>query len=171
MKTQKCLEEKCNRNTRTYPYCWQHAELILKVKICKSKWLENNLGLFAFSRNVEEFPRDPEMEKPIFKKNQKIVRYEGEKLTKTELSERYDKTVDGEVTEGLGEYVLEYEHNKFIDASRIRCYTAYINDPNGLVKIPEKANVKFSRKCWIKALRDIYNGEELLISYGNNYWK
>ena len=162
----RCSHGKCKRKTRVVPYCWQHAELLLKVKIRKCSWLpDGNKSLFAFSKAKLTTG-------PLFRKGQKVLRYEGELLTEDEISERYDYYVNGELIEGPAEYTLEYADGKFVDAIIIRGYSAFINDPKGYIKHPDglSPNVVFRKNRWIFALRDIYNGEEILIDYGENYF-
>lgn len=162
----KCSHSKCRRKTNIVPYCWQHAEINLHVKIKKCTWLpEGNKGLFAFDRKCSSTP--------IFQKGQRILRYEGELLTEDEMSERYDYyDENGELVEGNAEYALEYESGKYVDAEIVKSYGAYINDPNGYTKHPDSLtpNSRFGKNRWIIAVRDIYDGDEILIDYGDNYF-
>lgn len=162
----KCSHNKCRRKTNIVPYCWQHAEMVLHVKIKECQWLpKGNKGLFAIDRK--------RVDAPVFRKGQKILQYTGEFLTEDEMSERYDYyDEDGELVEGRAEYALEYEDGKYVDAEIIKGYGAFINDPNGYTRHPENLdpNSKFGKGLWIVAIKDIYDGDEILIDYGDNYF-
>ena len=44
----------------------------------------------------------------------------------------------------------------------------FINDPRNTGKL---ANVEYYRCGAIKSIRDIYEGEEFLVEYGEDYWQ
>ena len=71
----------------------------------------------------------------------------------------------------LSKYFIEIDHNFGIDAGQFpRCYMAMINDSH---------NSEFTNNCEIRindnnveiwSIINILIGEELFISYGNEYW-
>lgn len=159
----------CKRNTQIFPYCWQHAEQILNVRVQKSHWLpDGHHGLYA-SR-----PGARGCKIKVFSKNDVIVEYLGEHINHDELSKRYDSVeiVNGRknIVEGFAEYTLQYAKDAFVDAQRLRGYAAYINDPSGHIPLDKKPNAKFDGLN-VVATKNIYNGDEILVSYGKQYWQ
>jgi SET domain-containing protein len=165
-----CLHPSCKRVTRVYPYCWQHAESELHVRIRPSTWLpKGNYGLHAAVAMSNSTKRPV-----VFRKNEIILQYDGEYLTAQEISRRYDKLVIKNhkpyLEEGFAPYALEYDEGRYVDAAHKRGYAAYINDPDGPVLSKQPANAIFDGLN-IVAIRDIYNNDEILVNYGKDYWK
>ncbi len=73
-------------------------------------------------------------------------------------------------------YVYYVNRNHVIDARRrLKSLGRYANDANGLSKIIGMANntryVVEGKKVFIEAKKDIAAGEEILVSYGKEYWQ
>ena len=99
--------------------------------------------------------------KPI-EKGQLIVEYRGKKTTWAEVDHK----------EGTNAYIYFVNRNCVIDASGFTNSLArYANDAKGLKIIKGISNncvfVKEGEQVFLKALRNIAAGEELLVSYGN----
>lgn len=144
----------CSRtNCRYVPFCWQHTQMLYKVKVAPTA-LEgfNFLGLFACAPEVAE-------NAVLFKKDQKIIPYVGDRVTKRELDERYA----GDYT---APYALQAPGVGYLDAACVRTAAAYANHrarPNA--KLMSHAG-EFGV---IVATRDIRNDEEIYVSYGDDY--
>lgn len=83
-----------------------------------------------------------------------------------------------------GPYVLQTRRGQGIDAARRNCGVArWVNDPRGAEDEngrPREANCEFvlytppggkQRIASVRTLRPILSGEELLVRYGDDYWK
>jgi SET domain-containing protein len=88
-----------------------------------------------------------------------IGKYTGEEVTDTELVRRYGPG-------GLAEYTLA-AGGVNIDAVNATSCMRLINDFRGLAPGP---NVRFAPDFHVITLRDIDEGEELVVSYGDNYF-
>lgn len=95
----------------------------------------------------------------------------------------------GDITSvSIGHYTFYIKENTYIDAYNYpRCYMAMINDGSFVPKRNKKQNNKkninivkeyennceFSVKCnrvFVKSIKEIKAGDELFISYGEDYW-
>ena len=154
LETKQCLaiSEKtglrCKRQTRAMlPYCWQHTRSKYGVKPGPSKIPNAGKGLYAMKK---------------FKANDRVVPYDGEIVTKETLQQRY-----GDYT---APYALELSKstNRNVDAACSRGIGSYTNH-----KIRPQSNSKFTvykgRAGFIKATKQIKPGDEIYVSYGNNY--
>jgi hypothetical protein len=99
-------------------------------------------------------------------KGTRIVEYKG-KLRKWSEVKHLD---------GHNGYLMYITRNAVIDAQpAIKTFGRYANDANGFVKVKELKNnaeyVSEGSKCYIEALRTIKKGEEILVSYGKDFWK
>ncbi len=118
--------------------------------IKRSKIYEAGKGLFT---------------KILIAKGTYIAEYKGKITTWKEVQK-------SEVFNG---YVYYVNRNYVIDAMPyIKTFARYANDANGLVKIKGLNNnceyVKENGKVFIKAIKNIKAGEEILIPYGKDYW-
>jgi uncharacterized protein len=104
-----------------------------------------------------------------FKRNEVIVKYEGEVISWKECERR------NQAQDGFGDYYLYISKNKCIDAQ----YTTwapgrYANDASGLRRIVGlRNNARYEiikGEAVIKASRNIKSGEEIFVSYGRGYW-
>jgi SET domain-containing protein len=107
--------------------------------------------------------------KQFIAKATRIIEYKGEITTwkKVLQTERETKT--------LNRYLYYINRNYVIDALRHpKALARYTNDAKGLGKIAGSVNnckyVEGEGKVFMEALKDITAGEELLISYGKEYW-
>ena len=145
-KGERCIEITCMHP----PFCLWHMNKVLGLSIRPSLIPGAGRGLFAV--------RD-------FKKNVKLTPYVGEMLTKRELESRYG-------SESVAPYALLITNNKYIDSACVRGVGAYAN---AALKEGE-ANARLSvnkpkAKAWLVSTRKIVCGEEIIIDYGESYWK
>ncbi|HEV8514390.1 MAG TPA: SET domain-containing protein [Cyclobacteriaceae bacterium] len=78
--------------------------------------------------------------------------------------------------DGYNGYLMYITRNAVIDAQpTINTFGRYANDANGFGRTPGLKNnceyVSQGRRCYIESLRPIRKGEEILVSYGNDFWK
>jgi len=104
-------------------------------------------------------------------KGEWIARYSGEPLNRKECDKR-----------SKSQYRVQVHKNLFLDAADVKHFEGrYINDPRGS---KHKANARFAGNyatnicsvtgyTWIRiyATRKIRAGEEILIDYGDDFWK
>jgi len=103
--------------------------------------------------------------KPI-EKGTLIVEYKGKKTSWAEVDHK----------DGSNAYIYYVNKNCVIDASGYtNCLARYANDAKGLKLIKGLNNncifIKEGEQVFLKALRNIAPGEELLVSYGKEYWE
>lgn len=101
------------------------------------------------------------------KKGTLIVEYKGEILTWKEVEAMAEDRVG---------YVFFVYNTHVIDAWNYKHAKArYANDARGLVRVPGVTNNSeyhvYRRRCYIKALKDIPAGAEILVGYGSEYWQ
>ena len=154
----------CTRNTLvTHPYCWQHEIKEENLRVKPSAISGAGKGLFAQDKIR---PKPEDNSKIVFHKGDKIAAYGGEILNKAELDRRYPGDT-------MAQYVLQVNKNKYIDARNTKAGVArYANDPRGSGKT---ANAKLKAapaadKGKLEASRNIHENEEILTSYGPEYW-
>lgn len=170
LETSKCKGKtasgaKCTRNTTvTHPYCWQHEIKEEHLRVKPSTIPHAGKGLFA--QDVIK-PKPKDANKVVFKKGEKIADYGGEVLTKQQLDKRYPG-------DSLAVYGLQINKNRYIDARSTKAGVArYANDPRGSGK-SANAKLKISRatnKGKLEATRPIKENQEVLASYGREYWR
>ncbi len=145
--------QQCRRHQfLNLPYCFMHMKSVLHLKV-KTSTIENaGKGLFA-----DNGSNDNEI---VFRKDDIICKYCGDDINENELVDRY-----GDYT---GAYAIQVKNNLYEDAALYRGVGSMVNHTNNKTKI----NCRFStnyREITIKATKNIRNGSELLISYGNEY--
>lgn len=147
-----CLAEdengkKCGAETYVFLMCPKHAAEHYDVAVRPSLIPNAGLGLFAL--------RD-------FKKNEILTPpYTGEILSNRTLNSRYG--------DGSAPYTLELKRDMYTDASAHRCWAAFINHTKH-----KKANTKFAvfrEVANVRATKDIPAGTELLVDYGDDYFR
>jgi SET domain-containing protein len=133
--------------TLTHPYCEEHTETELLLRVAQSTVPFAGLGLFTLKK---------------IKKGEVALLYEGEKLTVEEYNERYDES-------GHGEYGMTLGKKHVIDARKTSSGLGrYVCDFTGSGK---KANVEYLDNegvIEITAKKKIKVGEELLVDYGDD---
>jgi len=146
------------------PLCATHLMYNMRLKIMPSQvpavQAFNGKGLFAYDPNLPAGA-------VVFKKGDVICRYEGEILTDQQIDQRYGD-------EYTAPYALEEKKNRNIDCSCKRGIGSLCNHST------TQDNVEFRRGYTgrgvqrrnyinVKAKRIIYNRQELLVNYGNEY--
>ena len=139
------------------PLCFQHLESLKHLKIKPSLIPHGGKGLFAFNKSVLG-------NAIIFKKGENIIEYQGEILSKLQLETRYgNKTAP---------YGAQLKEGVYIDAAGNRGVGSLANAPN----LVRQANAKLisvynttPQQIKVKAIRNILNGQEILIDYGKEY--
>jgi len=164
METRQCVGRnkngsECKRKvTIGTPYCFQHLTSVKHLKIKKSNIPKAGDGLFALDKNKPD-------NAIIFKKGDKIIEYMGEKVTMGTLDERYGE-------ENTAPYAIEISKKKdqYEDAALIRGVASLSNQGNRKSQNNSKfgLNVK-EGKAFLKAWKNIRNGEEVLTDYGRSY--
>ena len=94
-----------------------------------------------------------------------IVQYKGRITTWKEVQQ----------SDIFNAYVYYVNRNYVIDAMPyLKSFARYANDANGLVKVKGLTNnceyVKDDGKVFVKAIRNINAGDEILVPYGKDYW-
>jgi SET domain-containing protein len=94
-----------------------------------------------------------------------IVEYKGKITTWKEI----------ESNRNFNGYVYYINRNHVIDAKPCKkCIGRYANDAKGLTKLKSKRNnccyTIINDRVFIKAIKNIKAGEELLVGYGKEYW-
>ena len=136
--------------------CFQHMP---DLKIKPSMINDAGKGLFAYNNKR---PNDA----ILFKPNDKIVDYLGDRIDNDELNARYGNDT--------APYALKINNNLYIDPATRRGIGSLANKPDANNPNPslKQANAKFSihnRNASLKATKNIRNNQEILTSYGNNY--
>jgi uncharacterized protein len=103
--------------------------------------------------------------KKFIAKGTRIVEYKGRITT-------WKNVLEGK---NFNAYVYYVNRNYVIDAMRRKTALArYANDANGLSKNDGiRNNTKYimeNKRVFLHAKRDIQAGDEILVSYGNEYW-
>jgi len=104
--------------------------------------------------------------KVFIPKGTRIIEYTGRVSTWEEADHQ----------EGLNAYIYFMSEEHVIDASkRKRSLGRYANDARGMKKIKGLLNnseyVEVGKRVYIDAKKDIPAGEEILVSYGKEYWE
>lgn len=135
----------CDKKTFIFGYCEEHSN----VSIQKSQIADQ--GLFA---------------KKKFVKGDFICMY-GTKNHNTYSDEQLYEIYGG------GLYIYTYVDSDGInyDCALIRYPGAYCNDSYMTIFINNAQLVADKSKVWIEAIKDIEIGDEILISYGSDYWQ
>ena len=150
MPSQRCTAETatgriCKARTRGGQYCWTHLKKEEGLRIKQSKVAEAGKGLFAEKE---------------FKKGETIALYTGDWVA----------AEDG----AGGAYALQVSKTKIIDAARTNAGPGrWANDPRGTGR-RANAELRYSAKNKVgsvAAKQKIKKGDEVLVSYGRQYWK
>lgn len=141
-----------------YNLCDFHLREKFGIEVAPSQIPNAGLGLFA---RAPRTTRSRRKKAAVIPKDGIVCHYEGEVLTKKKLNERYP-----------GDYIAPYvfvktqgRRNVYVDGVCKRFAPAYIN-----AALNRQSNVIFLSDGSVVAKRNIYEGEELLIHYGTDYW-
>jgi uncharacterized protein len=98
-------------------------------------------------------------------KGTRMVEYKGRKQRWREVKDQ----------DGINGYLMYINRNVVINAlPAIHTLGRYANDARGLVRMTGLRNnseyVSEGSRCFIEATRNIKAGEEILVSYGREYW-
>jgi len=123
------------------------------LEVKKSKLPNSGKGLFT---------------KRDIKKGERIVEYLGEIITEKELDRRAEKDIYG--------YAFYISKNKCIDAYYTpEALARYANDAKGISRVEGVRNncsyKVWNNRGWISAEKNIKAGDEILVSYGAEYWR
>lgn len=134
------------------PFCFQHTQSILHLKVKTSTIPNAGLGLFAYdnTKGVNDV---------VFLRNTDICPYYGNIIDKVELDRRY-----GNYT---APYAIEISKNRIEDGAAKRGIGSLINH-----KPTAQTNCRFinnRRFITISSTKNIKNGQELFINYGRAY--
>ena len=160
---------RCERKTcTTLPFCPMHLKKHAHLRVGRTSLKDNNrprrrlpfAGLFAC---------DPTQKKGeiVFKEDSWIVAYIGDKMTKNGLDARYpqDDTAPYAVTR-------QYYPNQIWDGACSRGVANFANDAHGVNGRHNNAYLVYGTSMMgLRATEDIRNGDEILTSYGNEYWQ
>jgi SET domain-containing protein len=143
------------------PYCRYHMQKAAKLEIKNS---EHGKGVFAKAdpprgRRGTRRTRNNNNRELVFANDEDIIEYGGEEISKEELIERYGKNT--------GPYAI-INNKMYQDGACHRSIGTVINH-NGT-----RPNVEFSQEnrrspITIRAIRNIYNGDQLYADYGSDY--
>lgn len=144
---------RCKRRTVIgSPYCSSHLTAHHYLKIKPSTIPGAGKGLFAWS------PVDSNRNAVLFSRGNLICRYQGEKISRAELVDRYgDKSPP---------YVVGISANSYEDGARVRGIGSLANTLPG----QNNATISIYRgHASLKATKAIRHGDEILLSYGRQY--
>ena len=162
MPSQRCTANtnagrQCGQRTAMGHVCWAHLRRDYSLRVQKSTIPGAGRGLFAYGRDG--------------------------------LPQGFNIPYTGDLIElapqrAGGPYVLQLRNDAGIDAARTNCSVArWVNDPRGGVDAsgrPLRENCKFvihtqrdssQRVGAVRTLRPVERGEELLVKYGQDYWR
>ena len=165
-------KERCNRTVCIgLPYCWQHMRKKLNLRYTDSVIIPGIKGLFAWDSTT-----NGEGSRVIFNAGQTVVQYKGQRLSHKRMNKRYDyKSEDKKQFDPTAPYAIGFIlNNKQVsnDAASKRTVGALANDMYGT---SYEANVEFvtddDGKTELVAIYDIKTGDEITVSYGEDYWE
>ena len=149
-----------NRSNRTTvigePYCWQHMRSEKHLTIKPSHIPNAGKGLFAYDRTQ---PNDA----VIFRTGDDITPYLGQEINTATLKDRY-----GEFTAPYGmELNGRQRGRRYLDSATQRGIGSLINHTTRRAANCEYVGHGYT--CRIRAIKQIRNGQELLVNYGRAY--
>ena len=137
---------RCKHRTTRSTMCWQHLQALKQLRIKTSPIKNAKLGLFT-TDDID--------------KGSIIAKYTGDVVI--------DKDPDFH-----SPYALQIAPTKYIDASRSNTAEGrYANDALNNQAYDNNAELLYNKRGrygYLKATRDIWKGEEILTSYGDDYW-
>lgn len=142
----------CKRMTCKYgPMCWQHTKKVEGVEVKESGIRGAGLGLFATR---------------VFEAGQYISKYGGEVVNMAELNRRYGKNA-------TAPYAMDIPgRGRFVDAIYSNSGNArYANDCfNSTFRCNAELVRRADARERLRATTRINIGDEILVSYGDEYW-
>ena len=151
--------KKCGNKLGVYiNYCWKHTDMLQNIQIKKSQIPKSGYGLYAGSKG--------------FKQADKMLMYSTNKnhILEKDLNEKCSKARD--FSKCYGDYILC--HGKHCWDGRDPKKATVARFSNDCYGSKLKCNAKFEvlkGNPWLVATKDIKPGEEILTSYGIDYWK
>lgn len=145
----------CKKHTvLSSPYCWVHLLYQHHLRLLPSTVEGAGKGVFVIDK------KQP-VGTVVFKKGATICPYMGELINAQQLQDRYG--------DGNAPFVLEVSKDAFIDAACERSVGSMINH-----KPRRQANCEFvanrrDKTARLRATKNITNGQELFVSYGDDY--
>ena len=136
--------------------CHQHIVLKHNLRIAPSKIIGAGKGLFAATGATGATGRTI-----VFKNKQRIIEYKGERVNSDQLDDRY-----GDFT---APYALSIDGRSEIikDSACKRGIASFVNHSD-----PAHANARiyaYKSKLYIRSIKPIYDGDEIVVYYGNVY--
>lgn len=163
----------CKRNTCLNSlFCFQHLAIVCHLRIKKSIFLErlglNEMGLYIHEPKVT--PQHSQFKKGFLLKSGLPGKrlYGGERVNEQSLSRRYDYIDStGKKVEATAPYGIMLNNNKLVDSACVRGPLSYANDS----RKSRGNNGEITRNGNLRIIRNIKHGDEILVSYGEEYWK
>lgn len=157
MESHQCEHTRDGRQCRRkvvigYTYCFSHLLERKKLRI-KESTLGNFLGLFAQDK------LNPTDNNILFRKDDVITEYIGEKIDEDELNQRYDIHT--------APYSVQLNDDEYVDSALRRGAGSLAN--RGDARTNNAKLVASRNKIRIIAMKNIRNGSEILINYGKDY--
>ena len=162
-----CISNNGNRCTKNTvigaPYCWIHLLYQKHLRIKDSNIHNAGKGLFVIDKRRAN-------NAIIFREGQTIIRYHGEIINENELIRRY-----GQFTAPYGIRIRENQ-NRYEDGAIERGVGSLINHSANERIINCRFGVSTNNKnpelndlIIVKAIKNIRNGQELYVNYGDEY--
>lgn len=198
--TTKTTKKRCKRPTcQDYRYCPTHLASEKHLYIGPSERLHEvgaeGLGLYAFDPDLGRMEKDPNgfpvrKKHVVFKKDEEIGDYGGEKMSKREFDDRYDDPKNREtssysigaarggwVLDGLAAASAVTYSNESLNVGKLmrrsKTPAAFKKAYEAAAEKDRRANALMRQRnkmVRMKAARPIRQGEEILWHYGAPYW-
>lgn len=178
MRCMRCVARKggvqCRRTTcYTLPYCWQHLKLVAHLRVGRTTLKDPSTGRrFKFRGLFACDAKNPGG--IVFRRNDIISPYVGELLSAQELDARYS---EDELAPYVDVVEVGMDGDMYIDGACMRGVASLANDAiNGSTCTTQKCrNNSFffsgdGNYPQLKALRNIRDGDEIFVAYGDEYW-
>lgn len=151
-------------------YCWYHLKnpfketpdsdesVIIGVQVKDSR---HGKGLFA-TRNIQ--------------RGEPIMEMKFKTISSDTFKKRYEYMEGGRKRKGTGPFTLTIEkdngRNKKVDSICYRNAPSFANDPKGSRRVVNAEHLMVEGdKLWLYAKKRIPAGKEILVNYGDEYWK